>query len=61
MIRDITKISEFPPEPLERLRECGWTDDEILENLHDAVHYLNHFLCEQKLDDQTLTSPFTDS
>jgi broad-specificity NMP kinase len=60
MIRDISQISDFPPELLKRLRECGWTDDEILENLQDAIDFVNQLCCEREQDDLTLTSLFSE-
>ncbi len=59
MIRNISNISDFPPELLERLREWDWTDDEILENLHDAIDFVNRFWTPLEKDDLTLASLFT--
>lgn len=44
MIRDIAKISDLPAETVEEYRKGGWTDEEIVENLNDAINFLNRYL-----------------
>jgi hypothetical protein len=44
VIIDISKISDLPGKTVEEYRKYGWTDEEIVENLNDAIDYLNAYL-----------------
>jgi hypothetical protein len=51
LIRNIDDIAELPPQLLYECRNLGWSDEEIMENLGDAISFLNaHFLCDQMHD-----------
>lgn len=48
LIRNIVDIAELPPQLLCRCWNMGWSDEEIVENLGDAIDYLNSLLwCDQ--------------
>lgn len=47
MIKDISKVSDLPVQTVAEYRKYGWTDEEIVENLNDAISFLNSNLhCE---------------
>ena len=50
MIKNISKISDLPYETLQEYRKKGWSDEEIMENINDAVDFLNSHLW-RALDD----------
>jgi len=41
MIKGVSKILDLPHEAVEQYRKYGWTDEEIVENLNDAINFLN--------------------
>jgi hypothetical protein len=49
VIKDISKISDLPLETIEEYRQYGWTDEEIVENLNDAINFLNSNLHSNEL------------
>lgn len=44
MIIHILKVSDLPGKTVKEYRKYGWTDEEIVENLNDAIDYLNSYL-----------------
>ena len=55
MIKDISNISDLPEQTVEEYRKRGWTDEEIVENLNDAISYLNSNL--NSMDSAAIISP----
>lgn len=49
MIKGIAKISDLPHEAVVEYRKYGWTDEEIVENLNDAINFLNSNLHSNEL------------
>jgi len=49
MIKGIAKISDLPHEAVVEYRKYGWTDEEIVENLNDAINFLNSNLNSNEL------------
>jgi hypothetical protein len=51
LIRHIDDVAELPSQLLYQCRNVGWSDEEIMENLEDAIDFLNaHFWCDQAYD-----------
>jgi hypothetical protein len=44
MLKDISEVSDLPAETIEEYKRHGWTDEEIVENLNDAINFLNSHL-----------------
>ncbi len=62
MIKAISDISDLPPFIVAECRRYGWTDDEIIENLSDAINCLNScFWCEEHDPDIPLNVIFADA
>jgi hypothetical protein len=60
MIRTISKIIDLPPEVLENYRRIGWTDEETVENLNEAIDFLNsHLWCDNLDEDIPLNAIFS--
>jgi hypothetical protein len=61
MIKGISRISDLPREAVAEYRKYGWTDEEIVENLNDAVNFLNsNFCCNELTAEIPLRSIFSD-
>ena len=61
MIEDISKISDLPARTVEEYRRYGWTEEEIVENLGAAIHFLNSYLpCGEPNTEIPLSSIFSD-
>jgi biopolymer transport protein ExbD len=61
VIRDISKISDLPLKTIEGYRKYGWTDEEIIENLNDAIDFLNsHLHCDELVAEIPPCSIFCD-
>ncbi len=41
MIKSISKVSELPHQTLQEYRKKGWTDDQIMQDINNAVDFLN--------------------
>ncbi len=52
MIKEISKISDLPAGTVKDYRRFGWTDEEIVENLNDAINFLNLHLRWVKRGDE---------
>ncbi len=48
MISGFSDVSDLPAAILEEYRSLGWADEEILENLSDAIEFLNIFVWHDK-------------
>jgi hypothetical protein len=60
MIRTISKIVDLPPAVLENYRNIGWTDEETVENLNEAIDFLNsHLWCDHINEDTPLDAIFS--
>jgi hypothetical protein len=61
VIKRISKISELPVETIVEYRNYGWTDEEIVENLNDAINFLNSNLhCNELTAEIPLRSILSD-
>ena len=62
MIKGVSKILDLPREVLEQYRKYGWTDEEIVENLDDAINFINSNLdCNEPAQSEIpLLSIFSD-
>jgi hypothetical protein len=62
MIKCVSKILDLPREAVEQYRKYGWTDEEIVENLNDAINFLNSNLdCNEPTQSEIpLLSIFSD-
>jgi hypothetical protein len=60
MTRTITRIADLPPNVLENYRKIGWTDEETVENLNEAIDFLNsHLWCVNLDEDIPLDAIFS--
>ncbi len=62
MIKPIAYVSDLSPLMVEEYRRYGWTDEEIIENLSDAINCLNsHFFSVELDPDVPLDVIFADA
>ncbi len=60
MIEYISDVTDLPPNVLENYRKIGWTDDETVENLNEAIEFLNsHLWCDNFNEDIPLDAIFS--
>jgi hypothetical protein len=60
MIRYISEIADLPPEVLDNYRNIGWSDEETVENLNEAIDFLNsHLWCDNLNEDIPLDAIFS--
>lgn len=59
LFRYVSNVGDLPAELLRKCRRIGWSDEEIVENLGDAVDFLNaRFWCDKREDDVSLSDIF---
>ncbi len=59
MIEYISEVTDLPPNVLEDYRKIGWTDEETVENLNEAIDFLNsHLWCDNFNEDIPLDAIF---
>jgi hypothetical protein len=55
LIKQVSRISDIRTETIAEYTQHGWMDEEIVENLSDAINFLNsRFHCLNEVPDQIL-------